>query len=248
MKKIFCLVLTLLLVFSMAAVFTACGGGGDENGGDVDNGEDYASGGTLVCGVTDYEPMNFRDNAGNWIGFDTEFALLVGEKLGMEVEFQEIAWANKYIELEAGTIDVIWNGFTANAAEAATGVLRTDIVDMSYAYMLNQQCVVVKADRTGEFTSEDDLVGKTIAVESGSAGESVAQDLVGEAGTVLGAAAQVNTFVEVKAGTSDGAVVDLLLAQRMAGSGNYGDTCGRKDGQTRKQTDMTKLIVVFAIL
>ncbi|MCL1830531.1 MAG: transporter substrate-binding domain-containing protein [Oscillospiraceae bacterium] len=175
----------------------------------------------LICGITDFEPMNYIEN-GKWVGFDTEFAILVSEKLGMEVEFQEIEWGSKYQELDAGTINCIWNGFTANADES-DGTKRSDLVDFSYSYMINQQSVVIKSERAGEFKSIDDLVGKTAAAEAGSAGESFAQDAVGSSGNVLGSAAQINTLLEVKAGAVDCAVIDVLLARRLAGSGDYSD-------------------------
>ena len=200
------------IAFAMAS----CGGGGSGGGGSG------GGGGKLVCGITDFEPMNYKDDSGQWIGFDTEFAQLVGEKLGMAVEFQEIEWGSKYSELDAGTISCIWNGFTANASEA-DGTKRSDMVDFSYSYMLNQQCVVIRADRAGEFGSAADLAGKTAAAEKGSAGESYAIDAVGAAGAIIDSAAQINTFLEVKSGAVDFAVVDILLAQKLAGSGDYSD-------------------------
>jgi len=163
--------------------------------------------------------MNYREG-GNWTGFDTEFALLVGEKLGMEVEFQMIEWGLKFNELNSGAIDAIWNGFTATASEA-DGTPRITLCDMSYSYMLNTQCVVVRSNRVGEFTSKDDLEGKTIAAESGSAGESKANDLVGDAGSVIGVGQQINTFLEVMTGAVDGAVIDVILAQELTGTGDY---------------------------
>ena len=177
--------------------------------------------GKLVCGVTEFEPINYRDSSGKWIGFDTEMAQLVGQKLGMPVEFQEIEWSNKYQELEAGTINAIWNGFTANASE--DGVPRSAIVDFSYSYLLNQQCIVIRSSRASEFRSINNLAGKTAAAESGSAGEEAAKDAIGPNGRFIGAAAQINTFIEVKSGAVDCAVVDILLAQRIAGSGDYSD-------------------------
>lgn len=176
----------------------------------------------LVCGVTEFDPMNYRDARGNWTGFDTELATLVGEKLGMTVKFQEIEWGSKYQELEAGTINAIWNGFTANSSEA-DGTRRSDIVDFSYSYLLNQQCVVIRANRSSEFRSVYDLAGKTAAAESGSAGESLAKESIGDEGSIIGTAAQINTFIEVKSGAVDCAVVDILLAQRIAGLGDYSD-------------------------
>ena len=203
MKKTICVLLAVIL--SVGAVFltTSCK--------NTDK---------LVCGVTEYEPMNYREN-GKWTGFDTEFAMLVGEKLGMEVEFQEIEWAQKYSELEAGSITCIWNAFTANVSE--DGIPRADIVDMSYSYMLNQQCIVVKASRAGEFTSLGDLADKIAAAEKGSAGESFAKDVIGDDGTIIDSAAQINTFIEVKSGAVDYAVVDIILGRSIVGSGDYSD-------------------------
>jgi len=206
MKKIIFLV-SLVLLLAMAIIFTACG---------------VKTAGKLICGVTEFEPMNFKDAGGNWTGFDTELALLVGEKLKMQVSFQEIEWGSKYQELEAGTITCIWNGFTANANEA-DGTKRSDLVDFSYSYLLNQQCVVIKADRAGEFKSLEALLGKKVAAESGSAGESVAIEAIGEKGKIIGSPAQINTFLEVKSGAVDCAVIDILLAKRLTGTGDFSD-------------------------
>ena len=205
MKKIVYLAVALVLLSGMV-LFTSCGKKDAEK---------------FVCGVTEFEPMNYRDSNGKWTGFDTELALLVGQKLGMTVEFQEIEWSAKYQELEAGTINAIWNGFTANASEG--GVPRSNMVDFSYSYMLNQQSIVIRSSRTGEFRNVDDLAGKTAAAESGSAGEASAKDLIGDGGRIIGSPAQINTFLEVKSGAVDFAVVDVLLAQRLAGSGDYSD-------------------------
>ena len=207
MKRIIFLVFTGILLFGMISVFVSCNRDSNE--------------GKLICGVTEFEPMNWRDASGNWTGFDTDLAILVGEKLNMTVEFQEIEWAAKYQELEAGTITVIWNGFTANASE--DGRPRSDMVDFSYSYLRNQQCVVVRVERANEFGSVNVLEGKTAAAESGSAGESFVKTAIGDSGIVIGTPAQINTFLEVKSGAVDFAVVDILLAQRLAGSGDYSD-------------------------
>ena len=208
MKKILCLSLAAVLFVGMLLGATACGK------------KDEAK---LICGITDFEPMNFRDNSGNWTGFDTEFALLVGEKLGLKIEFQEIEWSQKYNELESGAINCIWNGFTANSVESETNTPRSQLVDFSYSYMLNQQCIVVKAERAGGFASVEAAAGMTAAAEKGSAGEAAANDVVGSAGKVIDVAAQINAFLEVKSGAVDCAVVDILLAQNIVGKGDYSD-------------------------
>jgi len=206
MKKILCAALIVMLISITA--FTSC------------NKKEPAAT-KLICGVTEFEPMNFRDSSGQWTGFDTELAVLVGQKIGMAVEFQEIEWSNKYQELESGSINAIWNGFTANALE--NGTPRSHWVDFSYSYLRNQQCIVIRSARSGDFTSKSSLSGKKAAAESGSAGESFAKEVIGNEGSIIGSPAQISTFLEVKAGSVDFAVVDVLLAQRLAGSGDYSD-------------------------
>ena len=224
MRKFFCLILAVTMVFSMAAVFTACGGndGGADVSGDANgDGNGFEIPNPIIAGVTRFEPMNYLDASGNWTGFDTEFAQEVAKRLGTEVEFQEIVWANKFLELDSGAITVIWNGFTANSYEGDTGIPRSDFSDMSYAYLTNQQSLVVRAERVSEFTSRDDVVGKTLAAESGSAGETQARRFVGEDGSVIGVPAQIDTFIEVASGAVDAAVIDILLANRLADSPDF---------------------------
>ena len=175
----------------------------------------------LVLGVTLFQPMNYQDENGNWLGFDTEFALAVGERLGMEVEFQIIDWGRKFLELQAGTIHAIWNGMTANVVDSVTGRQRYEDVDFTYSYMLNQQAVVIRASRINEFMSLDDLLGKTVAAETGSAGETIARESIGENGSFIGANAQIDTFIEVQSGAVDFALMDILLAQELAGRGDH---------------------------
>jgi polar amino acid transport system substrate-binding protein len=202
MKKLLAIALALTMVVALAA----CGSKDKD---------------VLVCGVTVFDPMNYRDANGDWTGFDTEFALKVGEKLDMKVEFQLIEWSNKFSELDSGAIDAIWNGFTATAEE--NGIPRSELCAMSYSYMLNTQCIVVKSDRVSEFTSEDSLAGTTIAAEAGSAGEGKAKNLAGDGGAVVGVPAQINAFMEVMSGASDAAVIDIVMAEALVGTGSYAD-------------------------
>ncbi len=201
MKKILALVLAL---FMLTACFTACGG----------NDEDV-----LICGVTPIPGLNDQLADGSWTGFESEFAMAVGEILGMEVKFQEIDWTEKYNELNSGAIDCVWNGFTANSTD--DGIKRCDLVDFSYGYMLNQQCIVVKTENLANFTSEADLAGKSACVEGGSAGASYAEKI--NASEVVEATAQIDTFREVKFGAVQFAVVDIVLAKNICGQGDYTD-------------------------
>lgn len=204
MKKFLSLMLSILMIMSVVFSFAACSK--DDN--------------TLTCGVTIFENMNEKDENGNWTGFESEFAMEVGKLISMDVEFQEIDWGQKYNELNSGAIDCIWNGFTANSSD--DGVKRSELVDFSYGYMLNQQCIVVKKDAVDSYKSAADLKGKKACVEAGSAGESYAETVT-DKDKIFSATAQINTFTEVKSGAVDFAVVDVLLAQNICGKGDYAD-------------------------
>ena len=202
MKKIFALILAILMVTSL---FTACGT------------KAPADQPTVVVGYTLYEPMNYLDENGKLIGYDTELAEAVFGNLGYKVIFQEIDWNSKYTDLNSGTIDCVWNGFTCNTADKEDGILRSEKVDFSYNYMENRQVIVAKAD--AGITSAADLAGKVAAVESGSAGESYAATFEGV--TTKGFVKQTDCLFEVAAGTADFAVLDAQLAKSYAGKGDY---------------------------
>ena len=173
---------------------------------------DYIKGkGKMVIGYTVYEPMNYTDADGNFTGFDTELATAVCEKLGVEPEFVEINWDTKVVELDAKSIDCIWNGMTLTddiMANAAT----------TKAYAKNAQVVVVK-DGT-DYSSTADLVGKTVVAEAGSAGEAAIEgdENLAQADYVS-KGVQTDCLMEVAAGTADAAVLDLTLANAMIGEG-----------------------------
>ena len=213
MKKLLAIVLTLMLAVTM---FAGCG---TEEANNTANEKD-----TLVCGVTIFENMNEQEADGTWTGFETEFAQEVGKIIGMDVDFQVIDWSQKYNELNSGAIDCVWNGFTANSSDEVNGakVKRSDLVDFSYGYMLNQQCVVTKAENAAKITSEADLKGKTACVEGGSAGASYASTVT-DADKIYSTTAQINAFSEVKSGAVDFAVVDIILAKNICGNGDFKD-------------------------
>lgn len=204
MKKILAIILALVMIIGAAFTMSSCQK--DDN--------------TLVCGVTVFENMNEQLPDGSWTGFESEFAMEVGKIIGMEVKFQEIEWTEKYNELNSGAIDCIWNGFTANSYD--NGVKRSDLVDFSYGYMLNQQCIVVKKDNLANFPDEASLKGKKACAEGGSAGEAYAKEAT-DADKVLAATAQIDAFREVKAGAVDFIVVDIILAQNICGQNDYAD-------------------------
>ena len=183
----------------------------------ADSDLDYIKGnGKMVIGYTVYAPMNYTDDEGNFTGFDTELATAVCEKLGVEPDFVEINWDTKIVELDAKSIDCIWNGMT----------LTDDIMQntaTTKAYAKNAQVVVVK-DGT-DYTSTADLVGKTVVAEAGSAGEAAIEgdENLAQADYVS-KSVQTDCLMEVAASTADAAVLDLTLANAMIGEGtDYAD-------------------------
>ena len=207
MKKMFAMLLALLM---MASCFAGCNAKDDSDMAYVkDNGK-------LVVGITDYAPMDFKDENGNWTGFDAEFAQLFAEELGVECEFFVLAdWGKKFYELETRNIDVIWNGMTI-----------TDEVKLntncSNPYVINAQVVVMKADVVGNYPDAASMKDLTIAVENGSAGQDAANAM--GAANVVALQDQAAALMEVAAGTSDACVIDITMAKAMTGEGtNYAD-------------------------
>ena len=218
--------LSMFVAGAMALSLAACGGAastsaaasasgsaaGSAASASADSDLAYIQGkGKMVIGYTVYAPMNYTDDEGNFTGFDTELATAVCEKLGVEPEFVEINWDTKVVELDAKSIDCIWNGMTLTEdimANTAT----------TKAYAKNAQVVVVK-DGT-DYSSTADLVGKTVVAEAGSAGEAAIEgdENLAQADYVS-KSVQTDCLMEVAAGTADAAVLDLTLANAMIGEG-----------------------------
>ena len=228
MKKIIAMLLALMLVLTC---FAACGSApaADEAGSNdavqvddsqtADDGSDLAfvqSNGKLVVGITDYAPMDYKDDNGEWTGFDAEFARLFAEELGVECEFFVLAdWGKKIFELDSKNIDCVWNGMTITEE-----ILLTSSV--SDPYVINAQVVVMKADVVGNYADAESMKDLTFAVESGSAGEAALND----AGLTKYVAVQDQgaAVMEVAAGTSDACVIDITMANAMTGEGtSYAD-------------------------
>ena len=193
---------------STSATTSSAASGSTAAGSDLD----YIKGkGKMVIGYTVYEPMNYTDADGNFTGFDTELATAVCEKLGVEPEFVEINWDTKVVELDAKSIDCIWNGMTlTDDIKANTATTK--------AYAKNAQVVVVKEGTA--YTSTADLADKTLVAEAGSAGEAAIQgdENLAKADYVA-KSVQTDCLMEVAAGTADAAVLDLTLANAMIGAG-----------------------------
>lgn len=201
-KSIIAIIVLVALVGVLALTLTACEPKDDN---------------VIVVGYTIYSPMNYYEN-NELVGFDTDLAKAVFAELGYEVVFKEINWENKYIDLNSGNIDCIWNGFTSDGVD--DGKPRNQLVDFSYKYMVNRQSVIVRADNTA--TTFDELNNSAITgvAESGSAGESYIKDNISDC-TLKTATTQMTAINEVNSGTSTFAVVDYLLANSIIGQGNF---------------------------
>ena len=202
MKKFLAFLLVLVMAVSM---FAAC---------DMKE--------TIVVAYTVYKPMNYENDKGELVGFDTDLAKAVFEdKLGYRVVFKEIEWSNKYTELNAGTIDCIWNGFTANTSDS-DGVARGDKVDFSYNYMLNKQVVVTTKAIAANVTGFDSFAGKVGGAEAGSAGATYLEKLTGCVKNDA-YASQLDALKDLSLGTADFVVLDEQLALAYVGQGAYAD-------------------------
>ena len=133
MKKMISLALALAMGLSLAA----CSGKDAKNTETTSDLAYVQDKGTLVVGITEFEPMDYQDENGNWVGFDADMATLFAESLGVDVEFQLIDWDSKIMELDSKNIDVVWNGMTLTDA-----VL--EAMECSNAYCNNAQVVVTK--------------------------------------------------------------------------------------------------------
>ncbi len=199
MKKLFVLVLSLWIV----SLFAACG-----KQSSFENDMEYVKNkGKLVVGITNFEPMDYKNDAGQWVGFDADMAKGFGEKLGVEIEFVEIGWDSKLMELEGKTIDCVWNGMTLND-ETKKGM------ECSKPYCNNAQVVIVPMEKADQYQTVESLSGLTFAVESGSAGEKQLQSLNLN---FISVKDQSDALMEVTSRTADAAVIDSLMAGAMVG-------------------------------
>lgn len=218
-KKIFAIMLTLMMTLSLAA----CGGNdsasdsGSDSKSEASDDSDMAyvkDKKTLVVGITDFDPMDYKDDSGEWIGFDADMAKAFAKSLGIEAEFVEIDWDNKIMELDGKTIDCVWNGMTLTDEV-------TSSMECSKAYCNNAQVVIVPADKADKYQDTDSIKELSFAAEAGSAGEKELAALEIECTPVK---TQADALMEVAAGTSDAAVIDSLMAAAMVGEGTGYDT------------------------
>ena len=200
MKKTIALLTALVMMLTMVCCAFAA---------DQTDAEYVKEKGTLVVGITDFAPMDYKDEDGNWIGFDADMAAAFAAYLGVEVEFVEIEWDNKVLELNSKSIDCVWNGMTLTDEVMVA-------MTCSNAYCNNAQVVIVPADQADKYQTAEDCAELVFAVEAGSAGEAEITALGYECTPVQ---SQASALMEVAAGTCDAAVIDSLMAAAMVGEG-----------------------------
>ena len=165
--------------------------------------------GVLVVGITDFKPMDYKNENGEWIGFDADLARAFAESIGVKVEFQEIEWNNKILELDGKNIDCVWNGMTLTPEVKAA-------MQCSAPYCNNAQIVVVPVVKKAQYSSLEGIQSLRFAVEHGSAGNEQATKYGFK---VVEVQDQASALMEVASGTADAAIIDSLMAAAMVGPG-----------------------------
>ena len=197
MKKYVAIILTALLLVSALAGCSAKK--------ETTDSEKIKAAGKLVVGITDFAPMDYLGDNGEWIGFDADLARAFAESLGVKAEFTVIDWDNKTLELNAGNIDCIWNGMTLTDGVKAA-------METSKPYCGNAQVLVAPKDKAAGL----DYGALTFAVEAGSAAEELAQE---KGWKVASMQSQGDALLEVASGASDACIIDQLMAGAMIGEG-----------------------------
>lgn len=165
--------------------------------------------GKLVVGITDFEPMDYQNENKEWIGFDADMAKAFAKSLGVDVEFVEIDWDNKVMELKSKTIDCVWNGMTLTDEVKSS-------MSCSNAYCNNAQIVIVPKDKADKYQTAEACKELNFAVEAGSAGKNEAE---ANGFNYTEVKDQATALAEVAAGTCDAAIIDSLMAAAMVGEG-----------------------------
>lgn len=222
--------LALLLAGSMLAamVLAGCGDKADVAKEDTAkteaSAESKADGKTFTVGFdAEYPPYGYMDENGEYTGFDLELAEAVCEMEGWELVKKPINWDSRDMELNSGSIDCIWNGFTMNGRE--------DDYTFSTPYVDNSQVIVV-AEASG-IEKLEDLAGKTVGVQAASAALQLLQTSEKEGGQKeladtfgsLNEFADYNTaFTELQAGALDALAIDIGVANYQLKSRGEGYT------------------------
>lgn len=227
MKKALAIILSIVTVLSCVMVLASCGDSGKNPSDTTASGATEADGttegtaaesdlayvkgkGKLVVGITNFAPMDYKEkDSDEWIGFDADMAKAFAKSLGVEVEFVEIVWENKLADLKGKNIDCVWNGMTLTDDVKAS-------METSKPYCTNAQVIVVPADKAEQYATAEACKELSFAVENGSAGKDMAEENGFKYTEVT---AQSDAVAEVASGTSDAAIIDLLMAGAMVGEG-----------------------------
>ena len=208
--------LALILALAMMATTVLAGCGSKEDTSDADEGaktEDAQEvdgdndDTTFVVGFdAAFPPYGYKDDNGEYVGFDLDLAQEVCDRNGWELVKQPIDWDSKDMEIESGTIDCIWNGFTMNGRE--------DDYTWSEAYIENKQVVVVRTDSGIE--SFDDLAGKLVEVQTDSSALAALQEdqkaLADTFGNLTEIAEYNTAFMDLESGACDAIAMDIGVA------------------------------------
>ncbi|MCQ2483463.1 MAG: amino acid ABC transporter substrate-binding protein [Clostridia bacterium] len=190
MKKLVALVLSAVMFASFAC---GCSSKGEDK--------------KFIVGFdSEFPPMGFIDDSGNYVGFDLELAAEVAKRLDMEFVAQPIAWDSKDTELASGNIDCIWNGFTITGRE--------DQYTWSEPYMANSQVVVVRSD--SGIAALEDLAGKSVCVQKDSSGLAAVEenpDLASTFAELVQVESYLNAMMELESGAVDAIVMDEIVAR-----------------------------------
>ncbi len=165
-----------------------------------------------------FPPMGFKDENGDFVGFDIDMAKEVASRLGLELNLQPVNWDTKSVELSGGNIDVIWNGLTINDDN------KKDML-FSDPYMNNRQIIVVAAD--SDINTIADLAGKVVAAQIDSSGLAAIEaqpDVKATFADLIQAPDYVEAFMELKQGTIDAVVVDEIFGRYHIAQENAADT------------------------
>lgn len=211
-KKIVLLALTSILLLG------GCGKKKSVNFGLMEGESDLAyiqSKGTLVVGITDFAPMDYREGE-NWMGFDVELAETFAESIGVTLEFKEINWDDKIKLLEKGEIDCIWNGMTM------TQVL-VESISCSKPYLSNAQVVVMHKEELKQYQTIEECQHLLFAVEAGSTGENLLKEKKYRYTTC---ATQKDALQSVLNKKADATVIDIIMAAYNTSDGQEYDKLG----------------------
>lgn len=209
MKKVLAIVLVVALCAVFVASLAACNEKSDW--------EQIMEKGELVIGITYFKPMNYMEG-NKLVGFETEFATAVCNILGVTPKFQVINWNNKIVELQSGTIDVIWNGMTINAEYYQN-------MEISKAYMTNRQVAIINKSNASSYTDLASMDNAKLGAEQQSAGEkAIRANATLADNEIVTLTAQTDVLNELKAGTIDVGFIDIVMATASVGEGtDYSD-------------------------